>query len=64
MWIYEYRKFDLPDFLPVGPYDSREEAAEAMRDYAEQFGVIVQGPKEIAGPESMPTTAGKFPVLK
>ncbi len=47
MWVYEYRKFDRSGFLPVGPYNSREEAARAMKDYAERFGAIVQGPKEI-----------------
>ena len=47
MWIYEYRKFDRSGFLPVGPYNSREEAAKAMIDYADRFGAIVRGPKEI-----------------
>ncbi len=47
MWIYEYCNFDHSGFLPVGPYETREEAAKAMRDYANRFGAIVQGPKEI-----------------
>ena len=63
MWIYEYRKFDRPDFLPVGPFKSREEAAQAMRDYAERFGEIVQGPKEIDRMESLKFTIGNSPIL-
>lgn len=51
MWIYEYRKYDKQGFLPVGPYHSCEEAAKEMMDYAERFGAIVQGPKEIDAPE-------------
>jgi len=47
MWIYEYKKFDGSDFLPFGPYRSREEAADAMKDHAERFGEMVQGPKKI-----------------
>ncbi len=47
MWIYEYGKFDCSGFLPVGPYHSREEAARAMKEYADRFGAIVQGPREI-----------------
>ncbi len=51
MWIYEYRKYDNKGFLPVGPYHSCEEAIKDMKDHAEQFGAIVQGPKEISTPE-------------
>ena len=52
MWIYEYRSFDRSGFLPVGPYESREDAAKAMEDYAYRFGAIVQGPREIERMES------------
>ncbi len=48
MWIYEYGKFDCSGFRPVGPYHSREEAAKAMKEYADRFGVIVQGPREVS----------------
>ncbi len=54
MWIYEYRNFERSGFLPVGPYESREKAAEAMKDYADRFGAIVQGPREI---EKLETSA-------
>ena len=47
MWIYEYEKFDGSGFLPFGPYRTREEAADAMKHYAERFGAMVQGPKMI-----------------
>jgi hypothetical protein len=47
MWIYEYRKFDGSGFLPFGPYDSQQEAADAMRNLAERFGETVKGPIEI-----------------
>ena len=47
MWIYEYKKFDGSGFLPFGPYHSQEEAADAMKYYAEHFGELVQGPKKI-----------------
>jgi hypothetical protein len=47
MWIYEYRRFDGSGFLPVGPYDSPQAAADAMTGYAERFGATVQGPKRV-----------------
>ena len=47
MWIYEYKKFDGSGFLPFGPYHSQEEAADAMKHYADRFGEMVQGPKRI-----------------
>jgi hypothetical protein len=53
MWIYEYRRFDRSEFLPFGPYHSREEAVEAMKDYADRFGAVVQGPRKIERVESL-----------
>jgi predicted NUDIX family NTP pyrophosphohydrolase len=47
MWIYEYEKLDGSAFLPPGRYHTQEDAADAMKDYAERFGEMVQGPKEI-----------------
>ena len=44
MWIYEYSNFDRSGFLPIGPFESREEAAREMKDYADRYGAIVRGP--------------------
>ena len=47
MWIYQYKKFDGSGFLPFGPYHTREEAADAMKNHAERFGETVLGPQKI-----------------
>ena len=57
MWIYEYSKYDRSGFLPVGPYQSREEAEGAMKDYHHRFGAVVRGPMKIESLEFLAFTS-------